>query len=75
MKRDEVRINKLAALLKEQNIPDIDEIRAGAEKGATALQTTDIVSSVSSASTNTKCVGAKLFYDTLGDIETLLAAV
>lgn len=39
------------------------------------LTTDDIVSSVSSASTNTKAVGAKLFYDTCGDIETLINAL
>lgn len=35
----------------------------------------DIATSVSSASTNFQSVGAKLFYDTVGDIETLLAAI
>lgn len=44
-------------------------------KADTALQTTDIVSSVDSSSTNTKAVGAKLFYDTCGDIETLINAL
>ena len=39
------------------------------------LTTSDIVSSVSSSSTNSKAVGAKLFYDTVGDIETLLQGV
>lgn len=77
MKLDTVRINKLAALLKkkQEDISDLDTIRSGATAGSTALQLSDIVSSVSSASTNNKCVGAKLFYDTLGDIETLLAAL
>ena len=41
-------------------------------KADTALQTTDIVSSVDSSSTNSKAVGAKLFYDTIGDINTML---
>ena len=40
--------------------------------GANYLTTADIVSSVDSSSTNSKAVGAKLFYDTVGDIETLL---
>ena len=40
-----------------------------------ALTTSDIVSSVSSSSDNTKAVGAKLFYDTCGDIETLINAL
>lgn len=44
-------------------------------KADTALQQTDIVSSVDSSSTNTKAVGAKLFYDTCGDIETLINAL
>jgi len=44
-------------------------------KADTALQATDIVSSVDSSSTNTKAVGAKLFYDTCGDIETLINAL
>lgn len=39
------------------------------------LTTSDIVSSVSSSSTNSKAVGAKLFYDTCGDIETLINAL
>ena len=34
-----------------------------------------IVSSVSSASTNSEAVGAKLFYDTCGDIEALINAL
>lgn len=70
-------INKLAneVVEKQNEIDDLATIRSGASKGATSLQANDIVSSVSSASTNSKCVGAKLFYDTLGDIETLLAAI
>jgi hypothetical protein len=34
-----------------------------------------IVSSVSSSSTNADAVGAKLFYDTVGNIETLINAL
>ena len=34
-----------------------------------------VVSSVSSSSTNADAVGAKLFYDTCGDIETLINAL
>ena len=41
-------------------------------KADTALQSTDIVSSVDSSSTNSKAVGAKLFYDTIGDINSAL---
>lgn len=40
--------------------------------GSNYLTTDDIVSSVDSSSTNLKAVGAKLFYDTCGDIETIL---
>jgi hypothetical protein len=36
---------------------------------------TDIATSVSASSTNAQVVGAKLFYDTVGDIETLLQGV
>ena len=36
---------------------------------------TSIVSTVSSSSTNSQVVGAKLFYDTCGDIETLINAL
>lgn len=45
------------------------------EYADTKLSTSDIVSSVSSSSTNSKAVGAKLFYDTCGDIETLINAL
>ena len=43
--------------------------------GDTYLTTEDIVSSVDSSSTNLKAVGAKLFYDTCGDIESTLNAI
>lgn len=43
--------------------------------GDTYLTTGDIVSSVDSSSTNLKAVGAKLFYDTCGDIESTLNAI
>ena len=39
------------------------------------LDSSDIATSVSSSSTNAETVGAKLFYDTVGDIESLLQAV
>ena len=42
----------------------------------TGLQTTsNLVTSVSSASTNAQYPSAKLFYDTVGNIETLLASI
>ena len=48
---------------------------AQGSKADSALQATDIVSSVDASSTNAKAVGAKLFYDTCGDIETLILAL
>ena len=39
------------------------------------VNTSAIVSTVSASSTNAQVVGAKLFYDTVGDIETLLQGV
>lgn len=41
----------------------------------TTLTSDDILSSVDSSSTNSKTIGAKLFYDTCGDIETLINAL
>ena len=41
----------------------------------TKVNVSDIASSVSSSSTNSVPVGAKLFYDTIGDIETLLQEI
>lgn len=46
-----------------------------ATDGDTYLTTGDIVSSVDSSSTNTKAVGARLFYDTCGDIESTLNTI
>ncbi len=44
--------------------------------GTSGLQTTsNLVTSVSSSSTDSQYPSAKLFYDTVGDIETLLAAI
>lgn len=43
--------------------------------GPEYLTTEDIVSSVDGSSTNLKAVGAKLFYDTCGDIEALINAL
>ena len=37
--------------------------------------TANLVTSVSSSSTDSQYPSAKLFYDTIGDIETLLAAI
>lgn len=44
-------------------------------KDSNALNSSDIVSSMDSSSSNSKAVGAKLFYDTCGDIETLINAL
>ena len=43
--------------------------------GTTTRSWTSIASSVSSSSTNAETVGAKLFYDTVGDIVTLINAL
>lgn len=43
--------------------------------GTATRSWTSIASSVSSSSTNAETVGAKLFYDTVGDIETLINAL
>ena len=56
-------------------IPKTDlatNIQTSLGKADTSLQSTDIISEVSSSSTNSKAVGAKLFYDTVGDLETIL---
>ena len=45
------------------------------ESSDTYLTSADIVSSVDSSSTNSKAVGAKLFYDTCGYIEATLNAI
>ena len=48
----------------------------GSTGAITGLQTTgNLVTSVSSASTNSQYPSAKLFYDTVGNIETLLASI
>lgn len=45
------------------------------ETGKIPSDRLNIVTSVSASSTNAEIVGAKLFYDTVGDIETLLQGV
>lgn len=40
-----------------------------------AVRTTSIVTSVSSSSTNSQVPSAKLFYDTIGDVESILEAL
>jgi hypothetical protein len=39
------------------------------------VRTTSIVTSVSSSSTNSQVPSAKLFYDTIGDVESILEAL
>ena len=56
-------------------IPSTDmtsAVQTSLGKADSAFQTTDIVASIDSSSTNLKAVGAKLFYDTVGDLETAL---
>ena len=48
----------------------------GSTGAVTGIQTTsNLVTSVTSSSTDSEYPSAKLFYDTLGDVETLLAAI
>ena len=48
----------------------------GSTGAVTGLQiTSNLVTSVSSSSTNSQYPSAKLFYDTVGNIETLLASI
>lgn len=69
---------------KQDTISDLSTIRSGAEQGATAVQpaelssyqlVSNLVTSVSSTSTDSQYPSAKLFYDTCGDIETLINAL
>lgn len=69
---------------KQDTISDLSTIRSGASQGATAVQPAELssyqlisnlVTSVSSASTDSQYPSAKLFYDTCGDIETLINAL
>ena len=69
---------------KQDEISDLSSIRSGAAAGATAVQpaaitnmqtTTNLVTSVSSASTDAQYPSAKLFYDTCGNIESLINAL
>lgn len=51
-------------------------VHDGTTAGGHKMQTVaNLVTSVSSASTDDQYPSAKLLYDTLGDIETLLAAI
>ena len=55
---------------------NMNELKSVINNNADLEVTTDaIVSSVSSASTNSQIPGAKLFYDTIGDLESILESL
>lgn len=69
---------------KQDTISDLATIRSGAAAGATAVQpaalsayqtTSNLVTSISSSSTDTQYPSAKCVYDIVGNIETLLQGV
>lgn len=65
-----------ATLTIQKNGSDVATFTANASSNVTAnISVPNTVSSVSSSSTNADAVGAKLFYDTCGDIETTLQAI
>lgn len=65
-----------ATLTIQKNGTNVATFTANASSNVTAnIGVPNIVSSVSSSSTNADAVGAKLFYDTCGDIEALINAL
>lgn len=65
-----------ATLTIQKNGTTVNTFTANASSNVTAnIEVPNIVSSVSASSTNNDGVGAKLFYDTCGDIETLINAL
>lgn len=65
-----------ATLTIQKNGSNVATFTANASSNVTAnISVPNTVSSVSSSSTNADAVGAKLFYDTCGDIETLINAL
>lgn len=65
-----------ATLTIQKNGSNVATFTANASSNVTAnIRVPNTVSSVSSSSTNADAVGAKLFYDTVGDIETALHAI
>lgn len=65
-----------ATLTIQKNGSNVATFTANASSNVTAnISVPNTVSSVSSSSTNAEAVGAKLFYDTVGDIETLINAL
>ena len=79
-------IGKLQAQVngKQDTISDLSTIRSGAAAGATAVQpsalssyqtTANLVTSVSSSSTDTQYPSAKCVYDIVGDIESVINTI
>ena len=69
----EVNNADLIMIVQENNNNELENFKQTRQNFFTGmLSTDDIVSSVSSSSTNSKAVGAKLFYDTIGDLESIL---
>ena len=65
-----------ATLTIQKNGTNVATFTANASSNVTAnIGVPNTVSSVSSSSTNADAVGAKLFYDTCGDIEALINAL
>lgn len=65
-----------ATLTIQKNGSNVATFTANASSNVTAnISVPNTVSSVSSSSTNADAVGAKLFYDTVGDIEAALHAI
>ena len=65
-----------ASLIIQKNGTNVATFTANASSNVTAnISVPNTVSYVSSSSTNAEAVGAKLFYDTVGDIETLINAL
>jgi hypothetical protein len=65
-----------ATLTIQKNGTNVATFTANASSNVTAnISVPNTVSSVSSSSTNADAVGAKLFYDTCGDIETAINTI
>jgi hypothetical protein len=65
-----------AALTIQKNGTSVATFTANASSNVTAnISVPNTVSSVSSSSTNNDAVGAKLFYDTCGDIESAINTI
>lgn len=65
-----------AGLVRAPTTSDVDNYLKGDGTWASGVQlTSNLVTSVSSSSTDTQYPSAKLFYDTCGDIETLINAL